>query len=310
MTDALPSFLQTNEIHSRQGEKHKKTASLPIDRTLKKAANLIKSGTLQNEFSVQDGLMQKIDARAKTLFLFFFMVIISLVKEIPTQLAISLIFLILYTLSHIRLFEVYKKILILSFLFGFIVVAPAALNLITGREIIIPLIRFRSAQQVWIYHIPSIVGITREGSFFVLRFYLKVLNSLTLTFLIFYTTPFNKIIKSMKIFRVPGILLLIITLAFKFIFVLAQTIEETYFAMKLRWWEQSGENESTRLITGRIAYIFRKSWIKYEEVYMAMTARGFSGDTNLCYLRKVEWPDILFLSLSLLAGIIILCFFI
>lgn len=310
MIEPLPTFLQTNEIHSRQEGKHKKTASLPIDRTLKKAANLIKSGTLQNEFSVQAGLMQKIDARVKTLFLFFFIVIISLVRKIPTQLAISLFFLILYALSRIRLFEVYKKILILSFLFGFMVVAPAALNLITGGKIIIPLFWFQAVHQVWIYHIPSVIGITREGLFFILRFYLKVLNSLTLTFLIFYTTPFNKIIKSMKIFHVPGILLLIITLAFKFIFVLAQTIEETYFAMKLRWWEQAGENESTKLITGRIAYIFRKSWIKYEEVYLAMTARGFSGDTDLCYLRKVEWPDILFLSLSLLAGISILCFFI
>jgi cobalt/nickel transport system permease protein len=189
-----------------------------------------------------------------------------------------------------------------------LVIAPASLNLITDGKILILLMRFNTPHQFWIYHLPAIIGITQEGCFVVARFFLKVFNSLALTILVFYTTPFNEIIKALGMLRVPQLFLMVITLAYKFIFILSQTAEETYLALKSRWWRNSGVSDANVLVAGRIAYIFRKSWIKYEEIYKAMIARGFSGKVNLCYPKKFRWQDVAFL--LLLLNVALLCYFI
>jgi cobalt ECF transporter T component CbiQ len=308
MNNLLSSFLQTNENRSKFVSDNKKHALPYIDKTLKNVAGFIKSGYIQNDTASKKGLLQQLNARVKVIFLLCFIVIISLRSQILPQLFITVFLLTLYILSKILLAEVYKKILIFSFFFGFLVVAPASLNIITDGKIIFTIIRFNSSHQYWIYHLPAIIGITREGLFVVARFFLKVTNSLALTLLILYTTPFNEIIKSLKMLRVPDLFLMVIILTYKFIFILSQTTEEIYFALKSRWWKNLKEADASKLVAGRIAFLFRKSWIKYEETYRAMIARGFSGNVNIGYLKKTGYPDYAFLFIFLSLGIF--CFFI
>jgi energy-coupling factor transporter transmembrane protein EcfT len=187
-------------------------------------------------------------------------------------------------------------------------IAPAALNIVTNGEMMITIIKFKTDHEFWIYHIPKTIGITREGFFLLIRFFLKVTNSITLTLLIIFTTPFNELIKSLKLFKVPDMFLLVITLTYKFLFILSQTTEETYFALKSRWWKKTKEYEINRIVAGRIAHIFQKSWIKYEEIYRAMIARGYSGTVYVIYSKKIRWQDITFLAFSLSLGL--LCCFI
>ena len=308
MSNELPSFLLTNEIHSKKlGDKKKHTLSF-IDHTLASIANFIKTVYIQNDTSTKNGLLQQIDARIKMIFLIFFILIISLNKQIYSQLFITAVLFALFIPSHVNLADVYKKVFALSFFFGFLVIAPASLNIVTGGEIVFNIIQFKTDHSFWIYHLPASIGITMEGILVVTKFYLKVANSLTLTMLIIYTTPFNEIIKSLRIFRVPQLFLLVLTLTYKFIFILSQTTGDTYFALKSRWWKNTKNSENNRIIAGRMTHIFRKSWIKYEEVYRAMIARGYSGSINVIYSNKINWKDITFLLFLLSMGV--LCYFI
>jgi cobalt/nickel transport system permease protein len=308
MNNPLPLFLQTNEDRSKFISGRKKRNFPYIDSTLKNVTGFIKIGYVQNDTASKKGLLQQLNARVKVIFLLFLIVFISLIRHIPQQLVVTAFLFILYILSRLQLAEVYKKIFILSFFFGLLIIAPASLNLMTDGKILITLMRFNAPHQFWIYHIPATIGITKEGCLVVTRFYLKVFNSLALSVLVFYTTPFSEIIKAFGMYRVPQLFLMIITLSYKFIFILSQTTEETYLALKSRWWRNSGMSESNELVAGRIVYIFRKSWIKYEEIYKAMLARGFSGKVNLCYPKKIKWKDIFFLLLVL--NVALLCFFI
>jgi energy-coupling factor transporter transmembrane protein EcfT len=61
---------------------------------------------------------------------------------------------------------------------------------------------------------------------------LRVFNSISISFLIINTTPFNDIIKGLKMFRIPDSLLMIITLAYLYIFILSNLVAESYLAMK------------------------------------------------------------------------------
>ncbi len=306
MKDQIPSFLLASEFHQLPSKQGDARQHLPfIDRTLHKVAGFIKTGYLQGETASGKGLLQRIDARVKILFLLCFIIQVNTVHQIPTQLYISAFLLVLYLLSHLNVIDIYKKILLFSFFFGFLVIAPAALNVVTDGKIILNLYHFQEAKQFWIYHIPAEIGLTKEGILVVAKLYLKVINSLTITFLVFYTTPFIEIIKSLKVFKVPDMFLLIITMTYKFIFILAHTVQETYFALKLRWWKKVRNSEADSIIAGRIVYIFHKSWRRYEEVFSAMIARGFTGRVDFCYLRKITKGDIYFLGLFLAVSLVI-----
>lgn len=308
MNNELPSFLLKNEISSKKLFDKKRHSLSFIDHTLKSIANLIKTVYIQNDTSTKNGFLQQFDARIKLIFLIFFILIVSFNRQVPSQLFITAFLFALFIPSHVNLSEVYKKVLALSFFFGFLVIVPASLNIVTNGKIIVKIIQFKTDHSFWIYHFPATIGITREGCLVVTRFYLKVANSLTLTLLIIYTTPFNEIIKSLRIFRVPHMFLLVITLTYKFIFILSQTTEDTYFALKSRWWKNSKSSENNRIVAGRISHIFRKSWIKYEEVYRAMIARGYSGSIHVIYSNKINWKDITFLLFFLSMGV--LCYLI
>jgi cobalt/nickel transport system permease protein len=304
MIDGLPDFLAKDEVHAGEILTDGKASRPFIDKTLHKVAGFVASGYIQNELSSNNGFMQRFDARMKVLFLVYFVILISIQTHISGQIYFSVILGLLFFFSRINLLGVYKKILVFTFLLGFLVAAPASLNLFNNGKVIFPIVHFKTSYHIWIYHVPSIIGITYEGCLLVTKLILKVMNSIGLTFLIYYTTPFNEIIKSLKIFRVPGLLLMTITLAYKFIFILSQTTEETYLAMKSKLWRKLNKAGVERVIAGRMAYIFRKSWVKYEEIFFAMTARGFTGDVNLCYLKKLQMKDWAFLVLFILTGLV------
>ena len=161
-------------------------------------------------------------------------IVISVVSNLVTQILITAFVLLLYIIARLKLFDVYRKIFFLAFVFGFLVVLPAALNVITPGKIIFNIIRFNKPSHFLIYDIPQNIGFTINGFQVVSIVFLRVLNSVSFALLVVFTTPFPSFIKSFKMIGVPDTFLMIISLAYKFIFILSRTIEETYFAFKSR----------------------------------------------------------------------------
>ena len=250
------------------------------------------------------GFLQQFNPGIKLIFLIWNLVIIGLWAEIYAQLSAAGLLILLFFISRIKPVQVYRRILIIGFLFGFLIALPATLNFITPGTVIFTLIRFEAPHQFWIYHVPQTIGITREGCLILLLFFLRITNSVSLTLLVISTTPIHEMIRSLKKIGVPGIFLMVITLCYKFIFILAATAEDTFMALKSRWWKKSKHTPSQKIVAGRIAYIFRRSWNKYEEVYLAMVSKGFSGEANLSYLRRPRRKDYIFLIISLMPGMI------
>lgn len=307
--DRIPAFLLTDEPRKLTAAGEKKFSFSFIDRTLRNVCRFIGTGYQQAGSSTQRGFLQILDARVKIVLLVSYALLISVVHKVPNLICIFALILLLYLFSAISLRMVYKKVFVYSFFFGFLVFVPAALNIITPGKIVFTLLQMESDKQFWIYHIPAQIGITYEGIGVVVRLYLKVVNSIALALLVLYTTPFEGIVKALKVFRVPDMFLLIITLTYKFIFILSHTVEETFFALKLRWWGKIKKLDADNIVAGRVAYIFRKSWHRYEEIYRAMVARGFSGKVNLYYLQKFRIWDfvaiLVFLAIGLWVGFIL-----
>ncbi|HCL81534.1 MAG TPA: hypothetical protein DHW81_04680 [Nitrospiraceae bacterium] len=135
---------------------------------------------------------------------------------------------------------------------------------------------------------------------------LRVINSVSLSFLVLYTTPFADIIRALKVFKVPDAVLMIITLTYKYIFIFAKTIEDMHLAKKSRTVGGINNKEAREWIAGRIAFMFKKSRQRCEDVFNAMIARGFSDTVAIYGFKKMDKRDAAAGCVLFSAGIIFL----
>lgn len=306
MKSKIPAFLSYKNSgalsHKIGGSAHLSF----IDKSIKRIAGIIKTGFIQMETASRDDIFQGLDARVKVLFMVYFLIIISLKKDIRSELLISAFVFILAVISKINMVNYYRNTLLFGFLFGFLIALPSSLNLITGGEIILPLFELERPYSFWIYSIPSSIGITREGISGVIILTLRVVNSVSVSFLVLYTTQFSEIIRAFKIFKAPDAFLMIIIISYKYIFIFAKTVEDVYLAMRSRIAGAVSSKDMQNLVAGRMAFMFRKSRIQCEEVYKAMVSRGFTGEIRLYNFKRFMARDWCAGLVILAAGLIIL----
>lgn len=292
MKSKIPSFLMERPLSEsfHPGQDALKVSFL--EKGIHQLARVIRSGYIQWETASKDGYVQRIDARIKMLFLIIFIIIVSVKKDIPSEALMGGFIFMLALLSRLDIISLYKRILFLGFFFGFLIALPSAFNIVTRGEIVIPVYQFSKKYQFWVYHIPKEIGITREGLESVMLLTLRVINSVSIAFLVVYTTPFPEIIKALKMLKVPDIFLMIITLSYKYIFIFTKTVEDMHLAKKSRLAGQVNHAEARRWIAGRFAFLFKKTRIRCEEVFKAMMSKGFSDDLAFFETERMGRSDI------------------
>jgi cobalt/nickel transport system permease protein len=295
----IPSFLLQKENIQIKDINESRNLSF-IDKTIKNAASFVTATFLQWQSAKRNGFLQSLDSRVKVIFMLLYIILISITNSLTNQLVIAFILLLLFLFSKLNIFHIYKRVLAAGFIFGFLIFLPASLNIFTKGEIAFSVIRFSHPHNWWIYNLPQVIAVTYEGIHTVLRLTLKVTNSVSLVMLVVSTTTFERIVKSLSFFKIPDIFLLTLTLTYKFIFILSITVVETYHAIKMRWWNRGSVKDAEEIVAGRIGYLFRKSWERYEFVYQSMVARGFNGRVNFCYFDKLKVADYLFITAFLL----------
>jgi len=303
MESKIPSFLLAQPSSASLVKGKGKINISFIEKGIHHLADVIRSGYIQWDTASMGGFFQKIDARIKVLFLLLYVIIVSLKKEIMPELILGGFVFILALISRLNIFSFYKRVLFLTFFFGFLIALPSAFNVITQGEILFPVINFSKEYLFWIYRIPQQIGITREGLNVVAMLTLRVLNSLSLAFLVLHTTPFPDIIKALKVMRVPDSFLMIITLSYKYIFIFAKTVEDMHLAKKGRLASRVSAAAARNWAAGRIGFIFRKTRLRCEEIFKAMLSKGFSQDIKFYEARKLNSLDLFSGGILLLTGV-------
>jgi len=306
MSIEFPAFLTEPNPAVKPVTNRRKSRMPFLDKTLKTVAGTVKTMYVHSETGARDKVLFRINPLVKFFSFIFLIVSISLAHSIESQLLASGIILIFYLISGISYRYVYKKILVLSVVFGLLIFLPALLNVITPGKIIHPLFHFEKESQWWIYRIPQTIGITEEGTYVVTRLFLRVLNSISLALLYVYSSSFAQIVKGMKVFFIPNTFLMIMTLAYKFIFILSKTIEEAYLALRSRLVGNVKDKNIRSIISGRVFFIFKKSKSHYEQTYAAMISRGYTGKITLRRTRQFWLRDLITLLTALIAGFAII----
>jgi cobalt/nickel transport system permease protein len=304
MENKIPLYLIKIGDNQVNPSKTKRANLSFLDMTIINSSKAVKSIYLQAENATRDNFIQEINPKVKFISLIYMAIVISVVSNLVTQIFITAFIFSLYVIARLKLFAVYKKIFFLAFIFGFLVVLPASLNIITPGKIIFNIISFNKPSHFLIYNIPQNIGFTINGLQVVSIVFLRVFNSVSFALLVVYTTPFPSFIKSFKMIGVPDTFLMIISLAYKYIFILSRTIEETYFAFKSRLSGNIKSSNIRRLIGGRIFYIFKRSMIIYQDTYHAMISRGYRGKVVLHSQNHFTYKDVVVLLIIVISGIV------
>ena len=306
MGNKIPAYLLQSTPDRHGLAKVKRVKLSFLDKTILNSARAVKSIYLQSENAAQENFLQNINPHIKLISLIYMAIVISFVNTLNAQIITSVFIFLLFITGRIKIFRVYRKIFFLAFIFGFLVVFPASLNVITPGKIIFSLINFNQPLHFWIYDIPQNIGFTENGIQVVSMVFLRILNSVSFAMLIVYTTPFPSFIKSFRIIGVPDTFLMIISLAYKYIFILSRTIEETYFALRSRLSGNIKSSSIRKLVSGRIFFIFKKSVIIYENTYYAMVSRGYHGKVKLHSQDVFTFRDFIALVIIVASGIVII----
>jgi cobalt/nickel transport system permease protein len=306
MKSRIPSYLLQSGYDQYIEENIKRPKLSFLDKTILNSANTVKAMYVQAENGAKENFIQKIHPHVKFVSLIYLAVVISVVNDFTSQILITSFIFLIFIKARLNVYQVYSKIFILAFIFGVLVVFPASLNVITPGKIIFNLFTFDESSQFWIYNIPEKIGFTENGIKVVSLVFLRVLNSVSIALLVVYTTPFPSFIKSFKIVGVPDTFLMIISLAYKYIFILSRTIEETYFALKSRLSGNVKSGSLRKLIGGRIFFIFKKSMIIYENTYYAMVSRGYSGKVKPHSQHHFTIKDIIAIVIIVALGILVI----
>ena len=306
MEDKIPSYLLQPVNDQPEFQKAKRARLSFLDKTIMNTASAVKSIYVQAENASTGNYIQRLHPRVKLILLIYSVIVISIVNRPGTQLIISVFIFSLFLIARLKIFDVYKKIFFLATLFGIIIVFPASLNIITPGKIIFTIITFNKPMHFLIYNIPQHIGFTENGFKVVSLIFLRILNSISIAMLVIFTTSFPAFIKSLRILGIPDTFLMIISLAYKYIFILSRAIEETYFALKSRLSGNVGNRRIRELISVRIFFIFKKSMLIYDSTYLAMVSRGYQGKVLFHSQKKLTAIDFITLIVIVVSGILII----
>jgi len=250
------------------------------DKSLTEIVNYIKDAVFSEEYARREGFLQGIDQKVK--FISFLVLIVATI--FAHNVYIIMVFfsasLILASLSRIPLRFYIPRVLIFIPLFTGIVALPYIFNIFQPYEgtPLIVLHDFQRMIELPLLRPFSRIEITREGVFWASTFLARVTTAVSYAILLMLTTRWSDLVNTLSALRFPKMFVLILGMAYRYIFLLLDTISKMLFSRKSRAVGKESSVSSWKLNAGIIGALFLKSYDMSENIYLAMLSRGFNGD--------------------------------
>lgn len=146
----------------------------------------------------------------------------------------------------------------------------------------------------------------------VLKSWLSVQAALLLT----ATTHFTDVLYALRALRLPPVIVAILSFAYRYLFVMVDEAQRMLRARESRSAELAGRKSGGSIawraaVVGRMAgTLFLRAYERSERIYVAMLARGYSGEIRGLGARPLTSAEqgLLIVSLGLLSGVVYLSY--
>ncbi len=252
-----------------------------VERTLRSALAFVQGTLFAEEIAAQKGLLQSLDARVRTVSLLALIVTVVLAQSLGVLFALYAASLVLASLSGIRLGYFFFRTWVFIPLFSLFIALPAVFSFVTPGETLGRL---------------GPLEVTRPGLFSAAFFLMRVAGSVSFAVLLALTTRHFELLKVLRIFGVPQVFVMILGMAYRYIYLLLETVQNMHAAVKSRVGTALATRQGQHLVAWGIGGLWMKSYRLSDQVYQAMLSRGYRGEPVLLKGLDIRPRDWLFLA--------------
>ncbi len=242
-----------------------------VERTIASLVAASERAAIAEQVTFSQGALQRVDPRVKVAGLFALIIVVAASRRLSVIAAMFAAAAILATASHVRMRRLAVWVW-LPVLFFTGAIALPAIFLTPGRAL-----AFAITEQ----------GL-RTAAFLIGR----AETASTLSALLVLTTPWPWVLKALRIFRCPMLVVAILSMTYRYIFVILQTALEMFEARQSRTVGVLPPSERRRLASSAAGVLLSKSVQMSGEVHQAMRSRGFRGEIHLLQdfrARSADW---------------------
>ncbi|HMD68988.1 MAG TPA: cobalt ECF transporter T component CbiQ [Chitinivibrionales bacterium] len=261
-----------------------------LERTILGTVSLLKETVSAEGIAGRKGFLQGRDPRFKLLGTILLLATVLMSKSVAELSAVYCAVLVLAGVSSIGLLLFLERTLLFVPIFSLFIVVPAIFDVVTPGE---PLASFTLFG--WN------LAITRQGVDSAIIFFMRVLDSVSLAVLLVLTTRQHVLLKTLRIFRVPQLFVMTLSMSFRYIFLLLDIILRMFVAIKSRVGFVSSAREGRRVVASNMAGLWLRSYRLQSQVYDAMVSRGYAGEAHVLDEFKATAKDFVFSALALCA---------
>jgi len=269
-----------------------------LDKTLRRLSAFFAATILRDEIARRAGLVQRVHPRARLLAALLFVFSVSLASSLPALAAHAALAAAAVGFARIRVRELLGAGLLIACVFSLLMALPATLNLVSGGDILLPLLQFDGSWQVGPWVIPRVVGVSGQGLRTAGTFLLRTLTSTTAVLCVALSTRWTDLLASLRSLRLPPFFLQTIGMTVRYLHLLLRQSEEVHLGKKSRTICRRPLCADQMWVGSRIAAAWEKSLHLMTDVSEAMAARGFTGDVRFAPAGSLGVTDWAFLLLT------------
>lgn len=231
--------------------------------------------------AARQGLLQGLDARIKLLALTLIMLAALVMHRLLPIYALLGLTVLLAVASRLSVRRTLLRIWLGVCLFTGVIALPA-LVLVPGETL-------------WALPFGHL-AITRQGvssAAFVMG---RALAASSCMGLLVTTTPWPLILKALRSLRMPVVAVMMLGMAYRYLFLLLQGAQELFLARRSRQLARLDRRQARHALILAMAVLFERSAWLSNEVHLAMLARGYRGDDRMLVdfrARPRDWLALL-----------------
>lgn len=294
----IPSWLTGKSQAQSRGAKPSRTHF--IAKTLHHFSEVFENEFFCERYAGKPGVLQSIDPRIKIGVLLVFMLFSAFCSNIAVLLLLAFIALLYARLSGLDMGDYLRRVWAYIPVLVLIFSIPGASSLFV-----------RGAPLFYVLQ-PGFLGM-KAGVYFsaggiamAFRLALRPGISLSFGFLLLLTTRWSRITGALASLHVPLLFISILNMAYRYIFVISEMAVGMIEARSLRTIGRLETADNRAFMSHSIAHLFIRSHFLSEEIYDAMTCRGFAGKPVSMDEFKVTAADILFIANNLILLLVLI----
>ncbi|HEX3352663.1 MAG TPA: cobalt ECF transporter T component CbiQ [Terriglobales bacterium] len=264
-----------------------------VERSLASFVDALRHSFEAEEIAKKNGLLQILDARIKILAILPLIVIAALARHLRVIVALMVVALVLALLSKVPLAILGKRVWLAVLGFTGFISLPA-LFLTPGQPI---------------YTLPGVGWtVTAQGLRAALYLVMRAETAATFCALVILCTPWSRMLKALRVLRMPTVVVVILGMTYRYIFLLLRTAHDMFESRRSRMVGQLEGPELRRMASASAGVLMSKTFQLSEDVYIAMRSRGFRGEVYVLDEFHAGWFDWIMLAFfSVIA--VIACWF-